>query len=263
MIVIKYGGHAMVNRELADAFARDVVALMTGGEQVVVVHGGGPQIESELKARAITSTTIAGLRVTTPEMMDVVEMVLTGRVLRDVTNTLIQAGAKAVGITGRDSQLLVARRLTSSATGEKIDVGQVGEIIKVNVGILKTLLDDGFLPVVAPVSADEFGVAYNVNADSAAGAIAGALKVDRALFLTDVPGIYRNWPDTSSLISTISYREARELLPTLADGMIPKVAACLHAIEQGAVSAQIIDGRVMGAVRDALISGSIGTVIRA
>lgn len=262
MILIKYGGHAMVNEELARSFARDVVSLVDKGEKLVVVHGGGPQIETELKARDITSTTVAGLRVTTPEMMNVVEMVLAGRVLRDVTNSIIQAGGKAVGITGRDAQLILVERLTRSATGEQIDVGQVGEIIQVNPGLLTCLIAAGFIPVVAPVSADRNGVPYNVNADSAAGAIAGALSVQRAIFLTDVPGLFRKWPDPSSLVSRITYREAKELLPTLADGMIPKIAACLHAIEQGAQSAQIVDGREPGAIIDA-IEKNHGTVITA
>ena len=262
MILIKYGGHAMINESLASAFARDVVGLVKSGEQVIVVHGGGPQIEAELKLRSINSTSIAGLRVTTPEMMNVIEMVLTGRVLRDVTNALIQAGGMAVGISGRDGQLLLATKLTKSAIGTEIDVGQVGEIVKVNSALIETLLSGGFIPVVAPVSADEDGVPFNVNADSAAGALAGALKVERTIFLTDVPGLLRNWPDQSTLIPAITYGQARSMLPTLADGMIPKVAACLHAIEQGARSAQIVDGRVPGVIHEA-IAQNIGTVISA
>lgn len=262
MIVIKYGGHAMVNHELAQSVARDVVTLVNRGEQVILVHGGGPQIEAELKARSITSTSIAGLRVTTPEMMNIIEMVLTGRVLREVTNSIIQAGGQAVGVTGRDAQLLIAMPLTHSVTGELIDVGQVGEIVTVNPELLRALLSAGFIPVVAPISAGTDGTAYNVNADSAAGAIAGALGVERALFLTDVPGLMRNWPETDSLIDSISYDDAKSLLPTLADGMLPKIAACLHAIESGAKSAQIVDGRKPGAIMSALEENQ-GTVISA
>lgn len=262
MIVIKYGGHAMVNQEIASSVANDVVALVRKGEQVILVHGGGPQIETELKARSIASTTVAGLRVTTPEMMDIIEMVLTGRVLRDVTNSIIQAGGQAVGVTGRDAQLLIAEPLTKSAKGELIDVGRVGEIVTVNPELLQELLSSGFIPVVAPVSADSGGVTYNVNADSAAGAIAGALGVERVIFLTDVPGLMRNWPDVDSLIERISYDEAKALLPTLADGMLPKIAACLHAIEKGAKSAQIVDGRKPGSIKSALEENQ-GTVISA
>ena len=262
MIVVKYGGHAMVNSALAKSFATDVVSLVKSGEQVVVVHGGGPQIDQELSSKSLTSKTIAGLRVTTPEMMNVVEMVLTGRVLRDVVNSLIQAGGSAVGITGRDGQTLIAKQITKSATGEPIEVGQVGEIVSVNTKLLQTLLDSGYIPVVAPVSADQSGTPFNVNADSAAGAIAGALHADRALFLTDVPGLFRHWPDETSLISEISYQGAKDLLPTLADGMIPKIAACLHAIEMGAKSAQIVDGRVPGILNEA-IAKNLGTVITA
>ena len=195
-------------------------------------------------------------------MMNVVEMVLSGRVLRDVVNSLIQAGGSAVGITGRDGQTLIANPITKSATGEPIEVGQVGEIVSVNTKLLQTLLDSGYIPVVAPVSADQSGTPFNVNADSAAGAIAGALHAERALFLTDVPGLFRHWPDETSLISEISYQGAKDLLPTLADGMIPKIAACLHAIEMGAKSAQIVDGRVPGILNEA-IAKNLGTVITA
>ena len=262
MIVVKYGGHAMVNNELAKSFATDVVSLVKSGERVVVVHGGGPQIDRELNSKGLTSQTISGLRVTTPEMMDVVEMVLAGRVLRDVVNSLIQAGGSTVGITGRDGQTFIAKQITRSATGEPIEVGQVGEIVSVNTKLLETLLDSGYIPVVASVSADQSGTPFNVNADSAAGAVAGALHAERALFLTDVPGLFRHWPDVASLISQISYQEAKDLLPTLADGMIPKIAACLHAIEKGAKSAQIVDGRVPGILNEA-ITKNLGTVITA
>lgn len=260
MIVVKYGGHAMVNADLAESFATDIVSLVNAGERVIVVHGGGPQIDQELKARNLTWQTVTGLRATTPEMMDVIEMVLTGRVLREVTNSIIQAGGMAVGITGRDGATLMARKIRTSALGEVIDVGQVGEIHSVDTRLLQTLLGANFIPVIAPVSADENGVAYNVNADSAAGAIAGALHVDRAIFLTDVPGLLRHWPDPTSLIDEISYVEAKQLLPTLSDGMVPKIAACLHAIECGAKAAQIIDGRELGALSKAL-STHQGTVI--
>ena len=264
MILIKYGGHAMVDQKLSQDFARELVTINNGGQKLVVVHGGGPQIEAELKAKSISSTSIAGLRVTTPEMMNVVEMVLTGRVLRDVTNLILQAGGNAVGITGRDAQLLIAKKVTHSETGEPIEVGQVGEIVKVNPEIIRVLMDSGFIPVIAPVSADAQGSAFNVNADSAAGAIAGSLKVERAIFLTDVPGLMRNWPDQTSLIREISYADAKALLPSLSDGMIPKVAACLRAIEHGAQSAQIVDGREAHVLTKALASANpIGTVITA
>lgn len=260
MIVIKYGGHAMTDAQLAKDFARDLAQVVASGQKVVVVHGGGPQIEQELHAREITSTMVSGLRVTTPEVMEVVEMVLAGRVLRDVTGLLNQAGASAVGITGCDGGLLMAERLTHSASGEVIDVGQVGEISSVNAQIIHTLIDAGFLPVIAPISTDGAGTVFNVNADSAAGAIAGALEVDRVIFLTDVPGVFRNWPDESSLIPHMTYEEAEQLLPLLTGGMIPKVGACMRAIAQGAKSAQILDGRVPGIIKRA-VSQEIGTVI--
>jgi acetylglutamate kinase len=254
MIVIKYGGHAMTDAQLAKDFARDLAQVVASGQKVVVVHGGGPQIEHELHAREITSTMVSGLRVTTPEVMEVVEMVLAGRVLRDVTGLLNQAGASAVGITGCDGGLLMAERLTHSASGEVIDVGQVGEISSVNPQIIHTLIDAGFLPVIAPISTDGAGTVFNVNADSA------ALEVDRVIFLTDVPGVFRNWPDESSLIPHMTYEEAEQLLPLLTGGMIPKVGACMRAIAQGAKSAQILDGRVPGIIKRA-VSQEIGTVI--
>ena len=252
----------MTDAQLAKDFARDLAQVVASGQKVVVVHGGGPQIEQELHARDITSTMVSGLRVTTPEVMEVVEMVLAGRVLRDVTSLLNQAGASAVGITGCDGGLLIAERLTHSASGEVIDVGQVGEISSVNPQIIHTLIDAGFLPVIAPISTDGAGTVFNVNADSAAGAIAGALEVDRVIFLTDVEGIYRAWPDKSSLISEISIDELKQIAPSFKDGMIPKVKAAISAIDSGAFSVRIANGTDLASVLDALDNQG-GTLVSA
>jgi acetylglutamate kinase len=260
MIVIKYGGHAMTDDSLQYAFANEVVALQQSGKQPVVVHGGGPQIEAALEKLGIKSEFISGLRVTTPEIMDVVQQVLCGEVLRSVVNSINNAGAKAVGITGRDSNLITAIRKPKTIDGETVDLGLVGEIETVDPSLIKSLISGGYIPVIAPVSQDKTGIALNVNADIAAGAIAGALNAELALFLTDVSGLYRNWPDESSLISEISINEARELLPSLSAGMIPKITACLNAIDSGAVCARISDGRISGAITNA-VSGTAGTLV--
>ena len=260
MIVIKYGGHAMTDANLQSAFANEVVSLQISGKQPVVVHGGGPQIETALEKLGIKSEFISGLRVTTPEIMSVVQQVLCGEVLRSVVSSINNAGGKAVGITGRDSNLITAIRKPKIIKGESIDLGLVGEIDHVNTSLVTTLLADGHIPVIAPVSQDKNGEPLNVNADIAAGAIAGALKAELALFLTDVSGLYRSWPDESSLISEISSNDARELLPTLSAGMIPKITACLNAIDSGATCSRISDGRISGAITNA-VSGTVGTLV--
>ena len=260
MIIIKYGGHAMTDANLQMAFANEIVALQRSGKQPVVVHGGGPQIEAALEKLGIQSKFISGLRVTTPEIMDVVQQVLCGEVLRYVVSSINKAGGKAVGITGRDSNLITAIRKPKLVNGESIDLGLVGEIAEVDPSLINTLLSEEFIPVIAPVSQDKSGVPLNVNADIAAGAIAGALKAELALFLTDVPGLYENWPDESSLINEISVTEARKLLPALNAGMIPKITACLNAIDSGASCARISDGRISGAITNA-VSGLVGTLV--
>lgn len=260
MIVIKYGGHAMTDASLQSAFANEVVSLQHSGKQPVVVHGGGPQIEAALQKLGIKSEFISGLRVTTPEIMDVVQQVLCGEVLKSVVSSINKAGGKAVGITGRDSNLITAIRKPKVINGASVDLGLVGEIDHVDASVVTTLLADGHIPVIASVSQDKNGEPLNVNADIAAGAIAGALKAELALFLTDVSGLYRNWPDESSLINEISVTEARKLLPALNAGMIPKITACLNAIDSGATCARISDGRISGAITNA-VSGLVGTLV--
>ena len=260
MIVIKYGGHAMTDASLQSAFANEVLSLQQSGKQPVVVHGGGPQIEAALEKLGIKSEFISGLRVTTPEIMSVVQQVLCGEVLRSVVSSINHAGGKAVGITGCDSNLITAIRKPKLINGKSVDLGLVGEIDYVDVSVVTTLLADGYIPVIAPVSQDKNGEPLNVNADIAAGAIAGALKAELALFLTDVSGLYKNWPDESSLINGISVTEARKLLPALNAGMIPKITACLNAIDSGATCARISDGRISGAITNA-VSGTVGTLV--
>ena len=251
MIVIKFGGHAMSDDPL---WMREIKSGWQDGARYVIVHGGGPQIDQQLKNEGITSEFVGGFRITTPAVMKVVEAVLTGTVLRSVVRSLQKVGLPAVGITGSDGGLLDVALKNDGA------LGLVGEVKRVNPELLRTLIDAGYLPVVAPVSNSQEGTALNINADLAAGAIAGALNADETLFMTDVPGIYRNWPDKSSMIEEISIEDLAKL--KFADGMVPKVAAAIHAVKSGARSARIIDGLSVEAFRGAL-AGKGGTWVRA
>lgn len=250
VVVVKYGGHAMVSEELRRAFAQDIVFLRQVGINPVVVHGGGPQIDQMLARLGITSEFRGGLRVTTPETMDVVRMVLTGQVGRELVGAINAAGGTvggtgAVGLSGEDSGLFQAVRTSTEVNGEIVDLGQVGEVVGVNPGAILDLLEAGRIPVISSV-APEVGApnsVLNVNADSAAAALALAVRASRLIILTDVEGLYRNWPDKGSLISSLSVRELRELLPGLSSGMIPKMRACLRAVEGGVQSASVVDGR--------------------
>ncbi len=251
MIVIKLGGHAMDDDP---AWMREIATRWSAGEKFVVVHGGGPQIDRQLQVEGIVSEFVNGFRITTAEVMKVVESVLTGTVLRSVVRSLSKVGLPAVGITGSDAGLLEVSVKDDGA------LGLVGQVDAVNPKILVSLIDAGFLPVVAPVSNGADGVALNVNADLAAGAIAGALHANEALFMTDVPGIYRNWPDKASLIDEISISELAAL--SFEGGMVPKVAAVINAIKSGARSARVIDGKSLSAFQSAL-HGKGGTWVRA
>lgn len=251
MIVIKFGGHAM---EDDPKWMQEIKSRWDAGARFVIVHGGGPQINQQLKNEGIASEFVGGFRVTTPAVMKVVEAVLTGTVLRSVVRSLNKVGLPAVGIAGSDGGLL------NVGLKDEGELGLVGEVKSVNPQILETLMNSDYLPVISPVSNGADGVALNINADLAAGAIAGALNADEALFMTDVPGIYRNWPDKDSLIEEISISELSLL--KFSDGMVPKVAAAIHAIKAGARSARIIDGLSLEAFRGAL-AGKGGTWVRA
>ena len=252
MIVIKFGGHAM-GENSAD-WMRELALRFKAGERFVIVHGGGPQIDQELKIRNIEKKMINGFRYTDSETMKVVEMVLTGTVLRSVVRSLIKAGLPAVGITGSDTALLEV----DFKDEEKL--GLVGVVNKVNPKLLHDLLDMGYLPVIAPVANDSNGTALNINADLAAGAIAGALRATQMLFLTDVPGIYANWPDQSSLIQSIGVQQLKNI--TFSEGMVPKVEAAINAIESGALSSRVIDGNSIESFVSAL-NGEGGTWVHA
>lgn len=261
-VVLKYGGNAMVEESLQAAFADDVVFLRLAGIRVVVVHGGGPQISSMLTRLGVESEFRGGYRVTTPEVMDVVRMVLTGQVQREIVGLINAHGAFAVGMSGDDAQLLTAERRTVLIDGVATDIGLVGDVVAVNAGHIHELLADGLIPVISTVASDASGVAHNVNADTAAAAIASAIGADKLIVLTDVPGLYRNWPERDSLVSEISADDLEQLLPSLAQGMIPKMEACLRAVRAGVPRAHIIDGRVAhGVLLEMLTNAGVGTMV--
>lgn len=243
-VVIKYGGNAMTDDALKRAFAEDIVFLRRVGVKPVVVHGGGPQISSMLSKLDIDSEFRGGLRVTTPEAMDVVRMVLVGQVGRELVNLINQHGPFAVGMSGEDGGLFTAKRRGLMVDDEEIDLGLVGDVKSVDPSSLLDLIDAGRIPVVATVAPDEHGQVHNVNGDTAAAALAVALGAKRLVMLTNVAGVYANYPDEDSVITQISTTEVTSMMPTLDSGMIPKMEACVRAVQGGVTSATVIDGRV-------------------
>jgi acetylglutamate kinase len=243
-VVIKYGGNAMIDPALQRAFAADMVFLRYAGIKPVVVHGGGPQINAMLDRLGIASEFKGGLRVTTPEAMDVVRMVLTGQVGRELVGLINEHGPFAVGLSGEDARLFTAVRRQAIVDGEPVDIGQVGDVDAVDTSAVDDLIAAGRIPVVATVAPDAAGVVHNVNADTAAAALAVALRARKLVVLTDVPGLYRDWPDTGSLTSEITAGDLEKLLPGLQAGMVPKMEACLRAVQGGVPAAHVVDGRV-------------------
>lgn len=243
-IVVKYGGNAMLDNELKRAFAADMVFLRHVGIKPVVVHGGGPQISSMLKRLGIASEFKGGLRVTTPETADVVRMVLVGQVGRELVGLINEHGPHAVGMSGEDAGLFTAVRRPAIVDGAPVDIGQVGDVEQVNVSAVADLIAAGRIPVVSTVAPDVDGVLHNLNADTAAGALAIALKARKLVVLTDVEGLYARYPDPDSLISQLTADELTALLPTLESGMVPKMEACLRAVKGGVPAAHVVDGRV-------------------
>ena len=261
-VVVKYGGNAMIDDALKAAFAQDMVFLKLAGLHPVVVHGGGPQITAMLNRLGIPGEFKAGLRVTTPETMDVVRMVLTGQVSRELVGLINTHGPYAVGISGEDARLFTAERRTATIDGETVDLGLVGDVVKVNPDAVLDIVNAGRIPVVSTVAPDPDGVAHNVNADTAAAALAVALGAEKLVVLTDVEGLYANWPDRSSLLNEISVGALEKLLPSLASGMIPKMEACLHAVQGGVPRAHVIDGRLAHSVLlEVFTSHGIGTMV--
>lgn len=261
-VVVKYGGNAMVDDELKRAFAQDMVFLRIAGLHPVVVHGGGPQITAMLDRLGIDGEFKGGLRVTTPETMDVVRMVLVGQVSRELVGLINAHGPYAVGISGEDARLFTAERKQATVDGEPVDVGLVGEVVGVNPDAVLDIVNAGRIPVVSTVAPDTDGVVHNVNADTAAGALASALQAEKLVVLTDVEGLYANWPDRSSLVDRIEADELENLLPSLASGMIPKMEACLRAVRGGVRRAHVIDGRLAHSVLlEVFTSRGVGTMV--
>jgi len=261
-VVIKYGGHAMADEALRLAFAQDLVFLRYVGLRPVVVHGGGPQINEELDRIGVESTFTAGLRVTTPETMRVVRMVLSGQVNKDIVSLINQHGPFAIGLSGEDAGTLVATRKAAMVDGQPVDIGLVGEIVATDPGAIEALLADGRIPVVSSVAAGEQGEVYNVNADTAAAALAVALGAAKLVVLTDVAGLYRDWPSSAEVISELTVAELERLLPSLSSGMIPKMEACLTAVRGGVPRAHVLDGRLSHAVLLEIFTDSgIGTMV--
>ncbi|GAA0395186.1 acetylglutamate kinase [Streptomyces luteireticuli] len=243
-VVIKFGGNAMIDDELKAAFAEDMVSLRYAGLRPVVVHGGGPQISAELDRHGIASEFKAGLRVTTPEAMQVVRMVLAGQVQRELVGLINRHGPFAVGMTGEDAHTMTAVRRMAEVDGEAVDIGLVGDIVSVDTSTIEALLDCGRIPVVSPVARGADGEIYNINADLAAAALAGALGAEKLVVLTDVEGLYADWPRSDDVIRRLTVSELEAMLPGLASGMVPKMEGCLRAVRGGVETAHVLDGRV-------------------
>ncbi len=243
VVVVKYGGHAMVDEECRRAFAEDMVFLRTCGILPVVVHGGGPQVTAMLDRLGVPTEFRGGLRVTTQETIDVVRMVLVGQVGPEVVGLINEHGGRAVGLSGEDGGLFTAARTHAVVQGRPVDVGLVGDVVAVDPTPVTTLLEAGHIPVVSTVGPDPSGQVHNLNADTAAAALAVALGAVKLVVLTDVEGLYADWPDRDSLVQKIDTRELAEVLPTLDSGMVPKMAACLRAVEGGVKRATVVDGR--------------------
>ncbi|GAA2163606.1 acetylglutamate kinase [Pedococcus bigeumensis] len=264
LVVVKYGGNAMVDDSLKAAFAQDVAFLRYAGLRPVVVHGGGPQIAAMLDRLGLQSEFRGGLRVTTPEVMDVVRMVLTGQVGRELVGLLNQHGPVAVGLSGEDAALFGARRRGTHVDGEEVDLGLVGDVETVNPGAVQDILDAGRIPVVSTIAPDldVDGQVLNINADTAAAALAVALKAHKLVMLTDVEGVYADWPDRDSLLSSLTVSGAQELRERVGAGMIPKLEACIRAVQGGVPQAHVIDGRQPHSLLlEVFTSEGIGTMI--
>ncbi|HEY0803490.1 MAG TPA: acetylglutamate kinase [Pseudonocardiaceae bacterium] len=261
-VVVKYGGNAMIDEHLKQAFAQDMVFLRLAGLHPVVVHGGGPQITAMLSRLGIPGEFAGGLRVTTPETMDVVRMVLVGQVGRELVGLINQHGPYAVGISGEDAHLFTARRRPAIVDGQPVDIGLVGDVVAVNPDAVLDIVHAGRIPVVSTVAPDVDGLVHNVNADTAAGALAIALNAAKLVVLTDVEGLYLNWPDRSSLRHEIRADELSHLLPNLASGMVPKMEACLRAVRGGVARAHVIDGRLAHSLLlEVFTTRGVGTMV--
>lgn len=267
-IVIKYGGNAMINEEFKRSVIQDIILMKYVGMRPVVVHGGGPEITATLKKFGKQTEFISGLRVTDEEAVSIAEMVLVGKVNTEIVSLLNHYGARAVGLSGKDADLIIASKHLAKVHEDgkikEVDIGFVGDVTQINRGIIETLLDQNYIPVVAPIGVGLKGETYNINADYVAGEMAGALKAEKLLLLTDVEGIYRDYNDKSSFISTLGFSEAQNMIKhgTIGGGMIPKVEACVRALKGGAAKTHIIDGRLAHSLLlEVLTDTGIGTEV--
>lgn len=268
-IVIKYGGNAMINDELKASVMQDVALMKFVGINVVIVHGGGPEITGFLKKLGKESSFVSGLRVTDEETVEIAEMVLDGKINSEIVTLLNRRGLRAVGLSGKDADLIQAEKKLATVyeQGEKtkVDIGYVGKAKQVNIQIVNDLIRQGYVPVIAPIGVGDDGESYNINADYVAADIAGALKAEKLLLLTDTEGVYKNFADKKSFISTLKADEARTFIKdgVISGGMIPKVEACLRALDRGTNKAYIIDGRIPHSIILELFTASgIGTEVK-
>ncbi|WP_017595122.1 acetylglutamate kinase [Nocardiopsis potens] len=263
-VVVKYGGNAMTDPELQDRFAETVVFLRYAGLRPVVVHGGGPQIKAHLERVGLESRFAGGLRVTDEATMDIVRMVLVGQVNRDIVGRINRHGPFAVGISGEDARLMTAERKPAMVDGEPVDIGLVGEVVDVDAGVVATLLDDGRIPVVSSIARAQGDgeTVYNVNADTAAAALAVGLEASKLIMLTDIEGLYADYPACEELISRLTASELEALLPELASGMVPKMEACLRAVRGGVPQAHVLDGRTPNSMLlEVFTNDGVGTMV--
>jgi acetylglutamate kinase len=262
IVVVKYGGNAMTDDALKRAFAQDMVFLRSAGLRPVVVHGGGPQISSMLDRLGIASEFRGGLRVTTPEAMDVVRMVLVGQVGRELVGLVNACGGRGVGLSGEDAALFTATRRGALVNGSLVDVGLVGDVVDVDPAAVLDLIEAGRIPVVSTVAPDSDGQVLNVNADTAAASLAVALGAQKLVVLTDVEGVYAQWPDPSTVLTEITADRLEAMMPTLQSGMVPKMEACLRAVRGGVPRASVIDGRVAHSVLlEVFTPEGVGTMV--
>jgi acetylglutamate kinase len=262
VVVVKYGGNAMTDEVLKTAFAADMVFLRTVGVRPVVVHGGGPQITAMLGRLGLQGEFRGGFRVTTPDTMDVVRMVLVGQVGRELVGLINSHGPLAIGMSGEDAGLFTAARRDVLVDGEPTDIGLVGDVVDVNPDAVLDLVNAGRIPVIATVAPDVDGVVHNINADTAAAALAIALGAAKLVVLTDVEGLYAAWPDRGSLLSVITADALESLLPQLESGMVPKMEGCLRAVRGGVAAAHVIDGRVPhAALLEVVTTEGVGTMV--
>jgi acetylglutamate kinase len=267
-VVIKYGGNAMINEELKEKVMQDIILMKCVGMNPVVVHGGGPEITGFLKKLGKQTEFISGLRVTDAETVEIAEMVLVGKINTEIVSMLNGKGAKAIGLSGKDGGLIEARKhlatIYEDGKEKQVDIGYVGDVKKINVAVINDLVKSGYIPVIAPIGVDQDGNTYNINADYVAGEVAGALQAEKLMLLTDVEGIYRDFKDKDSFISTLNFYEAKAMIRegSIGGGMIPKIDACVRALSGGAGKAHIIDGRQPHSLLlESFTSSGIGTEI--